>query len=176
MGREVVAAPQPPGVDSSVAALKTRLPRTPRRVVRRERLVDRLRQVADVIAALDSTVAGRSGDPDLDLLALAHRGRLLLWREESDGPDGRSGSAERDLTAAVALATAGGHDHLALSCLSHLSVTFGNIRQTGERARAAIAFAEERGWERTPSCALAQSSTAPRTRPSASGSSPCGTS
>jgi LuxR family maltose regulon positive regulatory protein len=103
------------------------------------------------LSALQDTVAGRSGDRDLDLLALAERGTAHLWLQELD-------DAERDLSAAVTMARADGRDHVALHCLSSLAAvgsSGSDILLAGDRAEAAIAFAGERGWARTSECAYA---------------------
>ena len=62
------------------------------------------------LAALDETVAGRSGHPDLDLMTIAERGTSRLWLAQLD-------DAERDLTEAITVAEADGRDHVALRCL-----------------------------------------------------------
>ena len=106
---------------------------------------------AQALRALRGALRGRSGDADLDILALAERGTAHLRLLELP-------EAERDLRAALVLAREHRRDHVALSCLVSLG-TIGSSSSdfvlADERAREAIAFATERGWTRTAQCAFA---------------------
>ncbi|MCW0213510.1 MAG: LuxR C-terminal-related transcriptional regulator [Pseudonocardia sp.] len=103
------------------------------------------------LAALDDTVAGSSGDRDLDLLALAERGLCRLWLARLD-------EAERDLTEAVTRAEADGRDHVALRSMTNLAAVSsarGDLVGTAGRSARAIDYAVPRGWSRSAECAHA---------------------
>ncbi|NYD36154.1 LuxR C-terminal-related transcriptional regulator [Actinomycetospora corticicola] len=103
------------------------------------------------LAALEDTVAGRSGDRDLDMLALAERGMSRSW-------SGRLDEAESDLNEALARARADGRDHLALPCLAHLAALAsarGDLIEAARRAEDTISSATSRGWSRSAGCSWA---------------------
>jgi LuxR family transcriptional regulator, maltose regulon positive regulatory protein len=107
--------------------------------------------VRAALARLESTAAGATGDADLDLYALQHRGVARLF----------VGAYERsvsDLQRATALARATGRDAVLVSCLSFLAGTFvsmGDLPSTRHHAAEAVALAERRGWGRSPPLAHA---------------------
>lgn len=81
-------------------------------------------------------------DPDLELLAAASRGAMLLALGEYD-------AADADLWHAYQLATSHDRDYLALDCLTNLTMTaaaLADIDGMLARAQDAIDFARERGW------------------------------
>jgi LuxR family maltose regulon positive regulatory protein len=103
------------------------------------------------LAALAETVAGDSGDPDLDLMALVERGTAALWLDRLD-------DADRDLAEAVHRAEADGRDHVVLRCMTMraaVSAAGGDLVGMGARSAEALAFAGPRGWARTGMCAAA---------------------
>ncbi|MGH3322470.1 MAG: LuxR C-terminal-related transcriptional regulator [Streptosporangiaceae bacterium] len=116
--------------------------------------LNRARLGGDMVAALATlaaTNADDTGDPDLDLYALANRGTACLWL-------GRHDAADRDLQRAATLAVLQGHDYLALHCMSHLAAVAGargDFVELASRAARALDFAEPHGWAHTSSCAYA---------------------
>lgn len=106
--------------------------------------------------ALRETVAGRTGNADLDILALAERGTAHLRLQQLD-------DAERDLTDAEAPARAHGRDHVVLHCLTLLAARspsgrYGRSRgpaqrsEQGQRTTFAARLLAERwaaveGWD-----------------------------
>ena len=108
------------------------------------------------LAHAGTTAAGKTGDLDLDLLALQHLGTSRIW-------SGEYRAAADDLERAVAMATARGRDAIAVSCLSGLSGAasgmsdFTAMRKHADRA---LALAAERGWSRSPIAANAHVSRA----------------
>lgn len=85
-------------------------------------------------------------DPDIRLLVLADRGVLRLVAGDFAG-------TRQDLLRAAELAQTNGLDYLALYCLNHVTGAYvaQNDFPAGRRAaEAAIAFATERGWARSP--------------------------
>ncbi|CCH31693.1 LuxR C-terminal-related transcriptional regulator [Actinosynnema sp. NPDC047251] len=94
---------------------------------------------------------GRSGDPDLDVLALLSHGVAALRR-------GAHTSAEEGLRRALDLALRGGLDYAALHCQVHLAVIAaarGDLPLVEERARHAVEFAAERHWAGRPALVMA---------------------
>jgi LuxR family transcriptional regulator, maltose regulon positive regulatory protein len=97
------------------------------------------------LAKLNTTRAGRTGDRDVDLLALFTRGVAAAWT-------GNRQTAATDLRRALEQATLHHRDAIALQCRVHLAAE-GDLGQLSERARTAITFAESRGWATTSRCA-----------------------
>lgn len=116
--------------------------------------LNRARRGGDMVRALVTLATTRAvdtGDPDLDLFALANRGTVGIWL-------GRHDAAERDLQRAVTLAVSSGRNYLALHCMSHLAAIAGargDFVGMATRAAEAVDFAAPRGWVRTSSCGYA---------------------
>jgi LuxR family transcriptional regulator, maltose regulon positive regulatory protein len=107
--------------------------------------------VREALARLESSPAGATGDADLDLYALQHRGVARLFVGAYEG-------SVADLRLAMALARASDRDAVLISCLSFLAGTFasmGDLPATRKHAAEAVALAERRGWGRSPSLAHA---------------------
>lgn len=108
----------------------------------------------DVRAALlrlETTPAGTTGDPDLDLYALQQRGVARVYVGSYRG-------AVSDLERATVLARSGGRDVMLISALSFLAGThasMGDLSATQRDAAEAVALAERRGWGRSQSIAHA---------------------
>jgi LuxR family maltose regulon positive regulatory protein len=128
--------------------LRTRRSRALQAIVR----VHRSRIDGDVPAALSAlrhTGAGRTGDVDVDLLAMLNRGIAAAWA-------GRHGAAKADLQRALRLATTEQRDAAILQCtvqLAAIAAAEGNLTQLRRQATAAVEIAEARGWTNTPRCA-----------------------
>jgi LuxR family maltose regulon positive regulatory protein len=101
--------------------------------------------IGAALANLKTTRAGQTGDRDVDLLALFTRGVAAAWT-------GNRQMAATDLRRALEQATVDHRDAVALQCRVHLAAE-GDLSQLSERAGAAIAFAESRGWATTSRCA-----------------------
>nr|WP_323055866.1 LuxR C-terminal-related transcriptional regulator [Lentzea sp. NEAU-D7] len=109
--------------------------------------------VGEALKIMARTPAGLSGVPDADVAALLDRGVAALSRGEHH-------DAETDLVRAVALARKEGFDHAELDCRVHLAAlasAMGDIAEGARQARAAVEFAERKGWQTHFSCALAYS-------------------
>jgi LuxR family transcriptional regulator, maltose regulon positive regulatory protein len=107
--------------------------------------------VRDALARLESNSTVATGDADLDLYRLQHRGVARLFVGDYEG-------SASDLQRATALARASGRDAVLISCLSFLAGTFasmGDLPATRRHAAEAVALAERRGWGRSPSLAHA---------------------
>jgi LuxR family transcriptional regulator, maltose regulon positive regulatory protein len=107
--------------------------------------------VGVALARLESTSAGATGSPDLDLYALFQRGVARLFVGAYEGSVG-------DLQRATALARSSGRDALLVSALSFLagtSASMGDIPGARHHAEEATALAERRGWGRSASLAHA---------------------
>jgi LuxR family transcriptional regulator, maltose regulon positive regulatory protein len=108
----------------------------------------------DVNAALmrlETTPAGTTGDPDLDLYALHHRGVARVYV-------GSYQTAVSDLERATMLARADGRDAMLISALSFLAgahASMGDLSATQHHAAEAVTLAEHRGWGRSQSIAHA---------------------
>jgi LuxR family transcriptional regulator, maltose regulon positive regulatory protein len=108
----------------------------------------------DIRAALErleTTPAGTTGDPDLDLYALQQRGVARVYV-------GSYRAAVSDLQRATALARASRRDAMLLSALSFLAgahASMGDLPTTQHLAAEAVALAERRGWGRSQSIAHA---------------------
>jgi LuxR family transcriptional regulator, maltose regulon positive regulatory protein len=105
--------------------------------------------VADSMMALRHTRAGQTGDPDVDLFGLLNYGVAAAWT-------GRHQVAKTTLRDALQLATADRRDAAALQCETHLgaiAAVEGDLTTMHERALAALAIAESRGWTGTARCA-----------------------
>lgn len=121
-------------------------------LVRRGRFDAHVGEALDVMAR---TAAGLSGvpDADADVAALLDRGVAALSR-------GEHGAAETDLVRAAALADKEGFTHAELDCrvyLAALASAMGDIGEGARQARAAVEFAERKGWQTHFTCALAYS-------------------
>jgi len=101
--------------------------------------------IGAALAQARATPAGRTGDRDIDLLALLHRGVAEAWT-------GDHRAATSDLRHALDRATADRRDVIALRCRVHLAAT-GDLAQLSERAEAALEFAESRDLARGSRCA-----------------------
>jgi LuxR family maltose regulon positive regulatory protein len=104
----------------------------------------------DALAALKSTRAGKTGDPDVDMFALLNRGIAVAWT-------GRRRAAEADLREALHLAESERRDAVRMQCETHLAAVAavdGDLATMSTRARTALALAEDRGWTGTSRCAL----------------------
>ena len=114
----------------------------------RARYTDR---VDVALARLESTDAGDTGNRDLDLAALLHRGVLRLYL-------GRYADAVADLEHAADLARVTARTAVQVECLSFLAGSLasqGDLPGTRARAEQAIAIAERRGWARSSALAHA---------------------
>jgi LuxR family transcriptional regulator, maltose regulon positive regulatory protein len=103
------------------------------------------------LAQLEATEAGRTGDPDLDLYALVHRGVARLWL-------GRYADAIDDLERSADLARVTGRPAAQLACRSFLAGAWGSrgaLSEMREHADHAIALAERLGWARSAAVAHA---------------------
>ncbi|MFL6141763.1 MAG: LuxR C-terminal-related transcriptional regulator [Labedaea sp.] len=98
--------------------------------------------VGGTLALLESWPGDRSGDPDVDLLALFHRGVAAAWT-------GKRHAASKDLRQALDQAIRDRRDGMALHCEVHLAAE-GDLTQLNERAGTALEFAKSRGWAETP--------------------------
>ena len=113
--------------------------------------LQRSRLDGDIGAALvtiRATKAGRTGDVDLDLLALFNRGVAGAWT-------GHHRRAKSDLHHALRLAVAEQRDAVRLQCEAHLAAAAaveGDLGQLSARAGGALAIAESRGWDATSRC------------------------
>ena len=114
----------------------------------------RARLHGDLPAALETLASvhtARTGDADVDLLALLNRGISHIWLGDPD-------TAEVELQHALALATAAGRDNVTLQCLGNLgavSASTGDMVEMSDRARTALEFAAKRGWAQISHCAFA---------------------
>ena len=114
----------------------------------------RARLHGDVPAALETLASvhpARTGDADIDLLALLNRGISHIWLGDPD-------TAEVELQQALTLAGAAGRDNVSLQCLGNLgavSASTGDMVRMSDRARTALEFAAKRGWARMSHCAFA---------------------
>ncbi|MEU3647298.1 LuxR C-terminal-related transcriptional regulator [Lentzea sp. NPDC034063] len=109
--------------------------------------------VGEALHIMARTTAGLSGAPDADVAALLDRGVAALSR-------GEHRAAETDLVRAAALARKEGFTHAELDCRVHLAAlasAMGDIVEGARQARAAVEFAERRGWQTHFTCALAYS-------------------
>lgn len=135
-------------VDSAAYPLRTQRLRALRAAIEVHR--GRLHgDTGDALAALRSTRAGKTGDLDVDLFTFVNRGIAVAWT-------GRHQAAEADLKEALHLAATEGRDAARLQCETHLAAVAaitGDMAGMGTRARAALAIAEDRGWEGTSRCA-----------------------
>jgi LuxR family maltose regulon positive regulatory protein len=107
--------------------------------------------VGPALAALGETQAGHTGDLDLDLMAMFHRGVAAAWL-------GRHQAAERDLQQALSLALSEHRDAISVQCRSHLAAVTavsGNLSGMNRQVATAIAFAKSRGWGETSRMAYA---------------------
>jgi LuxR family transcriptional regulator, maltose regulon positive regulatory protein len=142
-----------PGADALLARVGEAEPGNPDADLRATLALTRARLAGDRPAqsAALAAVDGGGADRDVALLARAERGSSLLDLA-------RPGDAERDLTAAVAVASADGRDPVALRCLTALAAVAlarSDLEGAAERAGAALAFAGARGWDGEPRCAHA---------------------
>jgi LuxR family transcriptional regulator, maltose regulon positive regulatory protein len=101
--------------------------------------------VGAALAGMRTTIAGETGDRDLDLFALLLRGVAEAWT-------GNHHAATTDLRRALDLAEADHRDAMALRCRVHLAAT-GDLTQLSERAESALEFAESRGLAQGSRCA-----------------------
>ena len=101
--------------------------------------------VGAALAKLRTTRAGQTGDRDLDLLALVHRGVAAAWTGDRQ-------AATADLQRALDRAGADHLDAVALECRAHLAAE-SDLTQLSERAESALEFAKSRGWTATFRCA-----------------------
>jgi LuxR family maltose regulon positive regulatory protein len=101
--------------------------------------------IGAALAKLTSTSAGQTGDRDVDLLASFVRGVAEAWT-------GNRHLAVPGLRRVLERAVADDRDAIALQCMVHLAAE-GDLGHLSERAEAAIAFAESRGWATTSRCA-----------------------
>ncbi|TCO47382.1 LuxR C-terminal-related transcriptional regulator [Actinocrispum wychmicini] len=88
---------------------------------------------------------GRTGDRDVDLLALVNRGIAHAWT-------GRHGPADADLRSALTVANAEQRDAIALECQVHLAgmaVVRGDLTELRGHTTAALELATARGWTGT---------------------------
>jgi LuxR family maltose regulon positive regulatory protein len=100
------------------------------------------------LAVLRHTGAGRTGDVDVDLLAMLNRGIAAAWT-------GRHGAAKADLQRALRLATTEQRDAAILQCtvqLAAIAAAEGNLTQLHRQATAAVEVADARGWTNTSRC------------------------
>lgn len=136
-------------VDEAAHSLRTQRLRTFRATIEVHR--GRLRgDAGDALAALKSTRAGKTGDLDVDMFTLLHRGVAVAWT-------GRHRAAEADLRQALHLAETQRRDVVRLQCETHLAAVAavdGDLSAMGARARAALALAEDRGWADTSRCSF----------------------
>lgn len=100
---------------------------------------------------LESTAAGSTGPPDLDLYALYHRGvtRMFVGRYEE---------SISDLTRAGEIARVTGRDAARVACLSFLAgamASNGSLLAMREPAEEALALAQRLGWARSAAVAHA---------------------
>ncbi|SDM18693.1 LuxR C-terminal-related transcriptional regulator [Allokutzneria albata] len=105
--------------------------------------------VRDALSAIEDTRAGRTGDVDIDVLAMANRGTAALWL-------GEHRAARADLARALRLATAENRDAVALHCRIHLAAVAaaeGDLAQMNSEIAFALDFAQERRWSETARCA-----------------------
>jgi LuxR family maltose regulon positive regulatory protein len=103
-------------------------------------------EVDTALAALRTTHAGRTGDLDLDLLAVFNRGVANAWT-------GRHQAAEADLRSALWIADIERRDAIALECRAHLTAiaaASGDLAAMDRQATSAITFAKLKGWAETP--------------------------
>jgi LuxR family maltose regulon positive regulatory protein len=101
--------------------------------------------IGAMLAKLQTTQAGHTGDHDLDLLALLHRGVAAAWT-------GNRQAAAADLQRAHDRATAEHRDAVALHSKVHLAAE-SDLTHLRELAESALRFAKSRGWARTSRCA-----------------------
>ncbi|WP_229786805.1 LuxR C-terminal-related transcriptional regulator [Actinokineospora fastidiosa] len=90
-----------------------------------------------------------SGDEATDVLLLLAAGTTRLWSGDPQG-------AETELSRAAELTDRPHYGWAHLQAMSHLSVAFaltGNVVGLADRARRALRFAAEHGWDRTWPCA-----------------------
>jgi LuxR family maltose regulon positive regulatory protein len=101
--------------------------------------------IGATLATLRTTRAGQTGDRDLDLLTLLHRGVAAAWTGDRQ-------AAAVDLRRAHDRAVAEHRDAVILQSRIHLAAE-GDLRHLRERAESALTFAESRGWAKTSRCA-----------------------
>jgi LuxR family maltose regulon positive regulatory protein len=101
--------------------------------------------IGATLATLKTTRAGQTGDRDLDLLTLLHRGVAAAWT-------GDRHAAAVDLCRAHDRAVAEHRDAVVLQSRIHLAAE-GDLTHLRERAESALTFAESRGWAKTSRCA-----------------------
>ncbi|GAB3889769.1 hypothetical protein GCM10029964_060090 [Kibdelosporangium lantanae] len=110
----------------------------------------RLRGDSDsTVAALARAGADPTGDPSLDMLALANRGIAAAWI-------GHHRLAEADLRETLRLAVTAKRDAVILQCQVHLAamaVVDGDLTAMLSQAEAAREFAARHGWLDTYRCA-----------------------
>ncbi|SDW73455.1 LuxR family transcriptional regulator, maltose regulon positive regulatory protein [Amycolatopsis xylanica] len=132
------------GINNAAHPLRTQRLRALHATVR----LQRARMQGDLgsaLATLETTRAGRTGVVDIDLLALVNRGAAHAWT-------GHHRAATADLQRAHQLATVERRDAVVLQCKAQLAAAAGaegDLVQLGERAAAALDFAEARGWAMT---------------------------
>jgi LuxR family maltose regulon positive regulatory protein len=101
--------------------------------------------IGATLAELKTTQAGQTGDRDLDLLSLLHRGVAAAWT-------GNRQPAVVDLRRVHDRATAERRDAITFQSTVHLAAE-GDLTRLRELAESALAFAESRGWTTTSRCA-----------------------
>jgi LuxR family maltose regulon positive regulatory protein len=136
-------------VDGAAHPPRTRRLRTLRATieVHRGRLAG---DAGDALAALKSTRAGKTGDLDVDMFTLLHRGVAVAWT-------GGHRAAEADLREALRMAETEQRDAVRMQCETHLAAVAavdGDLSTMGARARTALALAEARGWTDTSRCSF----------------------